>query len=172
MKRLPDITLKQFDPKVLAEDVRKHIIVRVKSSAPEMGLTMLTNAKKITAHRGLAVLNRLIRGYRTIPRVSINQITLILKNIAHAPGHAVRYWRVLYYGRKPGKKPPPYRAILEWGKKTRGWSDNYQDRQSAFMVARNIGIFGTKPRASVFEEIKTRDTIDVVRIMRREIKNG
>jgi len=171
MKRLPDITLKQFDPKALAEDVRKHIIVRVKSSAPEMSEKILVNAVRVTANRNLAVFYNLIKGYRNPFTIAKNHINLFLKNVASAPGSAVKYWRVLYYGRRAGRKPPPYTAILAWGQKKKGWGNTYQDKQKAFMKARAIGSSGTKPRPEVFEEVKTRNLIDVMKLVKRDI-NG
>lgn len=172
MKHLPDITVEQFDPKVLAEDVRKEIIIRVKSSAPEMSKKILVNAVRITAHKGLAVFYDLIKGYENPFTIAKNHISLFLKNVATAPGSAIKYWRVLYYGRRAGRKPPPYTAIHAWGVKAKGWSTDYTGRQRAWQKAQAIGKYGTQPRKPVFEEIKTFNTKDVVEIMRRKIISG
>lgn len=48
------------------------------------------------------------------------------------------------YGRRPGQRPPPYRALLDWVGLRFGISDPKQTKRLAFMIARSIGKRGTR----------------------------
>jgi hypothetical protein len=59
------------------------------------------------------------------------------------------YPAVIEFGRRPGAKPPPVSALVEWVKVKLGATEQTA-RNVAFLVARAIGRRGLKPRKVLF----------------------
>jgi len=57
---------------------------------------------------------------------------------------ASEHWYWANYGRKAGKKPPPYRKILEWMKARNIKQDleEYKQKRVAYFTAKYIGVLG------------------------------
>lgn len=59
-------------------------------------------------------------------------------------GASKAYARVIHDGREPGKRPPPILSLVPWVRKKLGVAED-EVRNVAFLVARKIGVKGTKP---------------------------
>jgi hypothetical protein len=70
----------------------------------------------------------------------IKEVDGLMLKILAAP-----YFKNVDEGRRPGAKPPPVKAIQSWVNQKNIVFTNMSSKQTAFIIARSIGVKGIKP---------------------------